>query len=362
MDKITLPLEIKEFGQDDDNFTFEGHLAVFGNVDFGGDIIEPGAFSEFLEKSKSAGEKSIPIFWVHKSNEPVGIFPIEHMVEDAKGLFVKGIMPRSDTFVSGRVIPQMRVGSVAKMSIGYDAQDFEMDADYIRRIQKIHLWEGSLVPVAMNDEARITAMKAVVPFGDLPLAERTRLWDSTSAIGRVREWAGADGDGDLSDPDVQAKYKQAFFYYDRADADLFGAYKLPFADIIDGRLTAVPRGIFSAAAALQGARGGVFLPSEDRPGIVRNVEKYYEKMDMESPFSKAFRLDDLTCVDERTLEKILRSGARFSAKMAPAIISAIKSAGLRDEESKGLRDGEENAEAIVNEIDNVLKKIGGKNA
>lgn len=355
MDKVILPLEVKQFEQTEDNFTFEGHLAVFNNVDFGGDVIEPGAFSEFLEKTE---EKSLPIFWVHRSSEPVGIFPIEDIKEDEKGLSVKGIMPRNDTFVSGRVIPQMKIGSVGKMSIGYDVVDSEMDGN-TRLLKKLNLWEGSLVPVAMNDEARITSMKAAVPFGDLPVADRQRPWDSDAAIGRIREWAGATEEGALLDPAVQEKYRRAFFWFDDADLDLFQSYKLPFADIIDGQLTAIPRGVFAAAGAVRGARGGVFLPSQDRPGVIRNIERYYDKMGLESPFAKAFRIDDLTCLDERTMEKIFRSGARFTAKLAPAIVSAIKLAGLRDEAKEDLRDGEKSAEAILEKIDDVLTQIGG---
>ena len=363
MDKLIVPLKIKGISEDEhkDHFIFKGHLAVFNNIDGGDDKIIPGAFKDFLSESKEKKEEVVPIFWVHKSSEPVGVFPISEMLEDSKGLAVTGLMPKDDTFVSGRVIPQMKIGSVRKMSIGYDTRDYNMDGR-VRELLKIHLWEGSLVPLAMNDQATITDFKAVVPFGDLPLADRSRRWDATSALGRVREWAGMDdGDeGSLEDPDVQNNYKKAFFYFDSEDPDMLGSYKLPFADIIDGKLTAIPRGIFAAAAAMQGARGGVFLPDRDQPGVTRNIEKYYEKLGMESPFSKAFRLDDLSCVDERTLEKILKGGVKFSNKMAPAIISAIKLAGLRDVDTDSLRDEENNA-IVLTRIDEILTniKIGG---
>lgn len=359
MDKLIVPLQIKKLSEHEDsnNFVFKGHLAVFNNVDGGYDKIIPGAFKDFLIESKQKKEEVIPIFWVHKSSEPVGIFPISEMSEDEKGLAVTGLMPKDDTFVSGRVIPQMKIGSVRKMSIGYRTDDYKMDGR-VRDLLKIHLWEGSLVPVAMNDQATITDMKAVVPFGDLPLADRSRQWDATSALGRVREWAGMDdGDeGSLEDPDVQKKYQKAHFWYDSEDPDMLGSYQLPFADIIDGKLTAVPRGIFAAAAAIQGARGGTYIYDRDRPGVTRNIEKYYEKLGMESPFSKAFRLDDLSCIDERTLEKILKGGVRFSNKMAPAIISAIKQSGLRDAEAEGLRDEVENA-VVLSKLNEILTKI-----
>jgi HK97 family phage prohead protease len=354
MDKITLPMSVKQINTDDDYFIVEGHVAAYGNVDYGDDRIEHGAFSDFLKNAASNGQVNVPTLWSHRHNEPIGIMPISDMREDDKGLFIRSLMPKDDDFVKGRVMPQVRVGSVRQMSIGYDAEEWGYDGD-IRVLKKLHLWEGSLTPIAMNERATVTSFKTVVPFGDLPLADRTRAWDSDSAMGRVREWSGINGDGDLSDPDVQSKYRKAFFWYASADGDTFDAYRLPFADVIDGKLTAVPRGIFAAAASMRGARDGVYLPQNDRPGVIRNIEKYYEKIGLESPFGKSFRVDSLKTIDVRDLEKILRSGARFPAKTAVAIISAIKSAGLRDVDPTDNRDGNEaECVAINNKLDEIL--------
>lgn len=357
MEKITLPFKVKQLDKDEKNFTFEGHLAAFNNIDHDGEIIKKGAFSKWLTKSKEESRENIPIFWAHNRVEPVGVFPLKYMVEDDKGLFVKGLMPKNDTFVSGRVIPQMEIGSIKKMSIGYRVVDYEINKDSTI-LKELQLWEGSLVALPANENASIISFKAITPFGDLPLADRQRSWDSESAIGRVRTWAGVNSDGDLSDPDVQAKYKQAFFWYDSADSDLMGAYKLPFADIVNGRLTAIPRGVFAAAGAMRGARGGVYIPSDERPGVINNIERYYEKMGLESPFGKSFRIDDFTVHEERIFEKILRTGARFSSKNACAVLSAIKSAGLRDVVLQGQRDVEEDSE-LIGKLDSILLQIKG---
>lgn len=355
MERITLPLEVKQLSGDDNTFTFEGHLAAFDNVDHDGDVIIKGAFSDWLSKSIEENKETIPIFWAHKSGEPVGVFPIKNMKEDNFGLSVKGIMPKDDTFVSGRVIPQMRIGSVKKMSIGYRIKDYDFEEN-VRVLKSIALWEGSLVTLPANDNATITSFKSITPYGDLPLASRDRPWDADAAIGRLREWAGVNGDdGSLSDPDVQARYKQAFFWYEEADSDLLMGYKLPFADIINDELKAVPRGIFSAAGVLRGARGGVYIPRDERPGVVRNVEKYYEKMGLESPFGKSFRIDDLSCIDERNLEKILKSGVSFSNKMSKTLISVIKQAGLREVEK--LQRDADNQKKIMEALEEVMNKI-----
>ena len=129
--------------------------------------------------------------------------------------------------------------------------------------------------------------KSVTPFADLPLAPQGTVWNSPQAKKRVRVWAGAD-EG-LTTPAIQKKYRDCFFWYDRANPDLFSSYKLPFSDIIGGKLTAVPRGIFAAAGAMRGARGGVDIPAADRPGVIRHIERYYTKMGLDSPFTKSLQ-------------------------------------------------------------------------
>lgn len=120
----------------------------------------------------------------------------------------------------------------------------------------------------------------VVRFQDLPLADRDRSWNADAADKRVRRWAGAE-----SAPN--ARYRKAFLWYDAGRRNEFTAYKLPFADIIDGELRAVPRGIMAAAGVVSGARGGVDLPPRDAAGVKRVIARYYEKMGEAAPWQKA---------------------------------------------------------------------------
>lgn len=117
-------------------------------------------------------------------------------------------------------------------------------------------------------------------FEDLPLANRDRSWDGDAAEDRVRRWAGAE-----SAPN--ARYRKAFLWYDADRADEFTAYKLPIADIIDGTLKAVPRGIMAAAGVIEGARGGVDLPRRDVQSVKRTIARYYAKLGETAPWEKA---------------------------------------------------------------------------
>lgn len=120
---------------------------------------------------------------------------------------------------------------------------------------------------------------AVTPFQDLPLADRDREWDGDAADKRVRKWADAE-----DEPDV--RYRNAHVWYDADSKDRFGAYKLLIADVIGGRLHAVPRGVMAAAAVVQGARGGVDLPRRDIDRVKSHLAKYYEKMGDTAPWDR----------------------------------------------------------------------------
>jgi hypothetical protein len=119
---------------------------------------------------------------------------------------------------------------------------------------------------------------SVTSFQDLPLADRDRAWDGGAAEKRVRQWAGAkEGPNE--------KYRTAHLWYDKAKKDSFTAYKMLIADVIDGTLMAVPRGIMAAAGVLDGARGGVNIPPADAERAKAHLAKYYRKMDDTPPWA-----------------------------------------------------------------------------
>jgi hypothetical protein len=118
----------------------------------------------------------------------------------------------------------------------------------------------------------------VTRFQDLPLAPPDREWDGDAAESRVRDWADAK---DRPTP----KYRDAHLWYDKDNADNFTAYKMLIADVVEGRLEAVPRGISAAAGVLDGARGGVDIPADDADRARSHLERYYEKMGEDAPWA-----------------------------------------------------------------------------
>lgn len=321
-------LEAKEQTFDKSNIgVFSGHLAAFVK-DRINDVFMPGAFNESIERHKKSN-RPIRMLFQHDSEFLIGGFPIEFVKEDEKGLFVVGNI-NLDVQKGREAFSLMRQGILTDMSIGFsirDINDVKFEND-IRFIRKAEIWEGSLVTEPMNERANVLEVKTVVPFQDLPLADRDREWDSDQAIARVREFTD-------SEDSPSSSYRLAFVWYDQEDAENFGAYKLPIADVVGGRMVAVPRGIFAAAGALQGARGGVDIPEADRPRVIAHIERYYRKMDLESPFSeedkggdagKKYLADEVAGWGVKDIETALRKSGLFSRKAAKILASRVKDA------------------------------------
>jgi uncharacterized protein len=164
-----IPFQVKEMNQDEESkiFTFEGYASTFGNVDLVMDRVVKGAFLGTIDQWKKSGE-SLPILWHHNSDMPLGVY--SSLAEDSIGLKVTGTMPIEDTFVSGRIIPQMRHGSIRKMSIGYYLNKYTVDEETgIWDLLEIELFEISLVTRPANPMASVTDIqpKALASVDDL---------------------------------------------------------------------------------------------------------------------------------------------------------------------------------------------------
>lgn len=138
----------------------------------------------------------------------------------------------------------------------------------------------------------------VVGDMDLPFADEGREWDSSAAVSRVFEWAGgADG------LDVN-RFRRAFFYQNEdADPETKAAYKLPFADVVDGELVAVPRAIFAVA----GGHGvdAANIPDSDKVTIRRRVAALYRKLGRTSPWEMAVSNVERYAVAQRVARRAI---------------------------------------------------------
>ncbi|MGL5565457.1 MAG: hypothetical protein ACRDC4_06965 [Plesiomonas sp.] len=114
-------------------------------------------------------------------------------------------------------------------------------------------------------------VNACSPNLSLPLAPADYAWSEAEAVNRIRKFSGSE-----SAPSTN--YRKFFMEFDAANVGDFGAYKMPFADVIDGRPHAVP-------AALE-AINAESVAESDRQRIMANVEHYKSKMEKTMPNSK----------------------------------------------------------------------------
>lgn len=316
---------------EDGNFgIFKGYASTYGNIDRGGDIIRKGAFVKSLHRHCEDNDRPIRMYFQHDSMFPIGGFPIDKIVDDDKGLFVEGHI-NLDTDKGPSVFSLMKQGVISDLSIGYSINDAIVDEDGNLNLIDVELWEISTVTEPMNTQATITDIKGATTFKDLPLADRARPWSSRDAMARVREFTG-------SQDSPSARYRSAFLWFDSSDSKNFGAYKLPFSDVINGNLVAVPRGIFAAAARLNQTD----IPESDKKRVATHINKYYDKMGLDSPLKnsdlaehykvlfpsdngeqKELLLENVSSLKE--VEAYLKLQFSLSSKERKTLISKIKS-------------------------------------
>lgn len=145
---------------------FEGYASLFGVADLSRDVVVLGAFRDSLARR---GPRGIKMLWQHDPGLPIGTW--DDVVEDRRGLFVRG---RLDLAVAKArdVHALMKSGAVDGLSIGFRAERAREDAATgLRRLEKIDLWEISLVTFPMLPQARVSAVKTAGGPGD-PVAAR----------------------------------------------------------------------------------------------------------------------------------------------------------------------------------------------
>lgn len=146
--KERLRLEIKEITEQG---VFEGLLSPYGNVDEGGDVVEPGAFTKTLQEQGATR----PLLWQHKTDMPIGDLTLE---ERPEGLWCKGQL-LMDLPKAKEAYLLMKAKIVRGLSIGFLAVKDSV-SNNVRRLKEIKLYEGSVVTFPMNTNALIASIKA----------------------------------------------------------------------------------------------------------------------------------------------------------------------------------------------------------
>ena len=132
---------------------FSGYASTFGNLDQGGDIVAPGAFAKTIKDRTNH-----PILMNHDTRAVIGVN--KSYKEDNHGLYVEGQLVLGTS--GGRdAYELMKAGAVTGLSIGYESKVDEMNWDTgVRTLKEIKLYEYSLTPFPMNEQAQVTNVKS----------------------------------------------------------------------------------------------------------------------------------------------------------------------------------------------------------
>jgi len=192
-------LELKaapsEDGGDQPDGYVEGIVSVFGNVDDGGDVIMPGAFTKTIQERASR----IRGLWQHNINQPpIGkTLALTEVGRDALPPEVLAKAPGASgglklqaqilpTTLGNDVLIGLRAGAINEMSFGFEV--IKEDISYpegvdrpIRVIREVRLWEWSPVNWGMNPATHIGNVKAL---------EAALRRDPEAALNQVLKQAG----------------------------------------------------------------------------------------------------------------------------------------------------------------------------
>jgi Escherichia/Staphylococcus phage prohead protease len=144
---------------------FEGYASLFGIADLGKDVVVPGAFADSLAKR---GVGNIRLLWQHDPAEPIGRWL--SIAEDRRGLRVRGKLNLAVERARD-IHALMQDGGVDGLSIGFRVERARAERPTgLRRLEKLDLWEISIVTFPMLPGARVETVKHAAA----PLAETIR--------------------------------------------------------------------------------------------------------------------------------------------------------------------------------------------
>jgi uncharacterized protein len=153
--------EFKALGSKDEAGSFEALVAVFGNVDAGGDRVQRGAFKRSLGEWHAKG-RSVPVLWSHDPESvPIGV--ITEAGENAEGLRVKAKLLVDDHPQARAVYAAMKAGALHEFSFGYSPRDYSHvteNGQKIRVLKDVDLAEISPVFRGMNPATRLMGVKS----------------------------------------------------------------------------------------------------------------------------------------------------------------------------------------------------------
>lgn len=156
MDELDFALDAKSI---DDDGSIEGLAIGYGDIDYGGDQVMPGAISASI-----AQRKTLPMLMYHDQKRPAGVW--NAFKETSEGLLVKGRFSMSTRY--GKEAHGLaKDGALGGLSMGYKTLRQRLEGK-TRQLIEVALHEISLVTIPMHERTRIISVKDIMAGGEMP--------------------------------------------------------------------------------------------------------------------------------------------------------------------------------------------------
>jgi uncharacterized protein len=199
----------KDDGTDPPTGEFEALVSVFGNVDFQGDRVLPGAFTKSLKRWEEAGDP-IPIVYSHAHQDPNALLGgVLEAEERDSGLWVRGQLDM-ELPSAAAVYRHMKGRRLTKFSFAYDVLDSRPSKsdEGVTELAELHVLEIGPTIIPANEDTELLAVKNLADELELHASKAGRVLSARNES-RLRDAVGALSDvlaqlGD-ADPDDDAK-------------------------------------------------------------------------------------------------------------------------------------------------------------
>ena len=239
-------------------------VVTTNDIDRSGEIVEPDGISWKAYMATGAG----PVLWNHNANMPIA--KCIEVARDGNGLTaLVQFPPEGDDFESDKIYKRVVFGSIPGVSIGFQPLDAEpLDKGNPvkgpQRYKKSEMMEFSFTPIPCNPNALV--VDKTTKGGNWKVGASRNLNIGDGEGSDVLDFADFDSDG----PDTTLARK-GFLFYDASNPDDRASYRLPFAKMVNGRMTVAPDMLKAAKAELETSE----IP-EDVAQKARAVIEHYE--------------------------------------------------------------------------------------
>ena len=160
----------------DESGTISGYFSTYDRIpDSYGDVVAPGAFTDTIKARKESGHP-FPLCWNHDLDQIIG--RVDEIEDTEKGPHMVASFFDTPLAQEKRAIVQS--GVVYQFSFAYEVEKSAEvkleDGTKANELQKLNLYEVSVVPIPANQNATVTDIKAdetvkVVVVGESVLEE-----------------------------------------------------------------------------------------------------------------------------------------------------------------------------------------------